>query len=153
MAGVNTLRSGELAHLAGISPDTLRYYERKRLLPSPPRTQSGYRSYPPEALLRVQLIRRAIALGFSVDELARILKARDSGGIPCKLVRSIAGDKLKQIDQQLNELVRFRRDFVAVLRRWDVLLAGHGNNPARLLESVAGTPVRHRRFPPRNNPA
>lgn len=151
MASVNTLRSGELAHLAGVSPDTLRYYERKHLLPAPARTQSGYRCYPREALTRVQLIRRSIGLGFSVNELARILKARDSGGVPCKMVRALAGEKMKQIDQQLKELVSFRREFAAVLRRWDKLLAHHGNSPARLLESIADAPVRHRQFPPRNN--
>jgi MerR family mercuric resistance operon transcriptional regulator len=150
VASVSTLRSGELAHLAGVSADTLRYYERKRLLPAPPRTQSGYRSYPPEALARVQLIRRAIGLGFSVSELARILKARDTGGVPCKMVRALAAEKLEQIDQQLKDLARFRREFAAVLRQWDKLLAHHGNSQARLLESIADAPVRRRRFPPRN---
>lgn len=103
MAPVNTLRSGALAHLAGVSPDTLRYYERKHLLSAPPRTQSGYRSYPPEALAQ------------------------------CK------------------DLMRFRREFAAVLRQWDKLLAHHRNSPARLLESIADGPFRRRRFPPGYN--
>jgi hypothetical protein len=64
------LRSGELAKLAGVSPDTLRYYERNRLLPAPPRAANGYRCYPAQSLERVQLIRRALGLGFSVEELA-----------------------------------------------------------------------------------
>ena len=151
MPSVNRLRSGKLAHLAGVSPDTLRYYERKRLLPAPPRTQTGYRLYPPEALARVQLIRRAIGLGFSVKELERILKARDAGGAPCKMVRALAEEKMNQIDQQIKDLMGFRREFAAVLRQWDKLLARHPNSPARLLESIADAPVRRRRFPPRND--
>jgi hypothetical protein len=57
------------------------------------------------------------------------------------MVRALAGEKLKQIDQQLKDLVRFRREFAAVLRQWDKLLARHRNSPARLLESIANAPV------------
>src|SRR4051812_28364362 len=67
-------RSGELAKLAGVSTDTLRFYERNRLLPLAPRAANGYRCYPAESLQRVFLIRRALGLGFSVAELARVLK-------------------------------------------------------------------------------
>jgi DNA-binding transcriptional MerR regulator len=76
-----SLHSGQLARLAGISPDTLRFYERRRLLPSAPRTASGYRLFPPEALARVKLIRAALSIGFSVDELAAILGERNRGGV------------------------------------------------------------------------
>src|SRR5437660_586387 len=82
-------RSGELAKLAGVSTDTLRFYERNRLLPLAPRATNGYRCYPQESLQRVLLIRRALGLGFTVAELARVLKARDSGGAPCKTVRAL----------------------------------------------------------------
>ena len=76
------LRSGELAALAGISPDTLRHYERMKLLATPRRSAGNYRLYPREALERVRLIRHALAVGFSLPELAKILKVRDAGGAP-----------------------------------------------------------------------
>lgn len=151
MSSGKTLRSGELARLSGVSPDTLRYYERKKLLTPPPRTQGGYRCYPPDALARVQLIRRALGWGFSIDELARILKARDTGGVPCKMVHALAGEKLTELDQQLQELTRFRRELSTVLRRWDIQLARHRGGRAHLLESIAAAPVRRSLPPPRRN--
>jgi DNA-binding transcriptional MerR regulator len=64
----NRLRSGELAQLAGVSPDTLRHYERKGLLAAPHRSPNGYREYPASALDRVRLIRRALAVGFTLSD-------------------------------------------------------------------------------------
>ena len=140
------LRSGELARLAGVSSDTLRYYERNRLLPLPPRTPNGYRCYPPESLARVQLIRRALGLGFSIDELRRVLKARDSGTAPCKMVRELGAEKLKDVDLQLKELTSFREELSAVLRDWDARLRNkRDSSPARLLESN-DLPIRKRQF-------
>jgi MerR family transcriptional regulator, copper efflux regulator len=139
-------RSGELAKLTGVSTDTLRFYERSRLLPLAPRAANGYRCYPPESLGRVLLIRRALSLGFSVVELARILKARDSGGAPCKTVRALAAEKLEQIETQMKDLSRFRKELTATLRDWDQRLAGIGpGKPARLLEAISATASRPRR--------
>jgi DNA-binding transcriptional MerR regulator len=130
-------RSGELAKLAGVSTDTLRFYERNRLLPLVPRAANGYRCYPPESLQRVLLIRRALGLGFSVAELARILKARDSGNAPCKTVRALAAEKLDRIETKLKELKRFRKELTATLRDWDRRLAGAApRKPVHLLEAV-----------------
>lgn len=73
------LRSGELARIAGVSGDTVRYYERLRLLPAAPRSASGYRLFPPESIVRIQLIRSALSIGFSTRELREILGERDRG--------------------------------------------------------------------------
>jgi MerR family transcriptional regulator, copper efflux regulator len=62
-----TLQSGELARSAGVSPDTLRHYERLGILKEPPRTSAGYRLYSADALSRVLLIRNALAVGFTLD--------------------------------------------------------------------------------------
>jgi len=136
-------RSGELAKLAGVSTDTLRFYERNRLLPLAPRAANGYRCYPAESLQRVLLIRRALGLGFSVAELARVLKARDSGGAPCKTVRALAGEKLLQIEEQMKQLIRFRKELSGVIKDWDRRLAGASpGKPMHLLESIARGPSR-----------
>ena len=137
------MRSGDLAKLSGVSTDTLRFYERNRLLPLAPRAPNGYRCFPPESLQRVLLIRRALGLGFSVAELARVLKARDSGGAPCKTVRALAGEKLEHIEAQMKELIRFRKELTRVIQDWDRRLAGaQPGKPVHLLESISGSPPR-----------
>lgn len=89
-------RSGELAELAGVSTDTLRHYERKGVLARPLREANDYRQYPASALRRVRLIRRAIAVGFTLNELASVLDVRDSGGAPCMEVRALAVANLSE---------------------------------------------------------
>lgn len=117
------LRSAALARLAGVSVDTLRHYELKGLLPAPPRSPNGYREYPADALGRVRLVRRAVALGFTLDELGRILAVRDRGGAPCGRVRALAQSKLATIEARLAALTAARDLMHAVLARWDGLLA------------------------------
>ena len=116
-------RAGELAGLAGVSTDTLRYYERQRLLAAPPRTSNGYRHYPLEALTRVRVIRSALAVGFSVDELTKILGARDRGLAPCQQVRQLAGIKLKALRKRIQELQHLSRALSTTLAGWDRQLA------------------------------
>lgn len=132
------LRSGKLAQLAGVSADTLRHYERLGLLPRPRRSANGYREYPLAALERVRLVRRALAVGFTLKELARILKARDRGGAPCREVRALAETKLRAVEAQLRELTGLRDDLRATLKDWDNRLAARGDDErAGLLESLA----------------
>ena len=116
------LRSSELARLAEVSPDTLRHYEQKGLLPEPGRSPNGYREYPPETCERVRLIRRAVALGFTLTEVARALALRDRGGAPCRSVRALAAGKLALVEGRLAELLAARDSLRAVLAHWDVLL-------------------------------
>ena len=123
--------SGELARLAGVSTDTLRHYERKGVLARPRRSSNGYRQYPAEALQRVQLVRRALSVGFTLDELSTILKVRDQGGAPCQEVRTLAGKKL----------TRLRDELRTTLRDWDVRLARRTKGErVGLLESLAANP-------------
>jgi len=144
MSGNEALSSGDLADLAGVSRDTLRHYERKGVLPRPSRGHNGYRRYPPEALKRVQVVRRALSVGFTLDELAQVLKVRDAGGAPCEEVRKLAAEKLINVKDQLRELSVLRDDLQKTLREWDTRLAHRGNgNRANLLESLpADTPAK-----------
>jgi len=116
------LRSSELGRLAGVSPDTLRHYEQRGLLPQPGRSPNGYREYPPEACARVRLIRRAVALGFTLAEVARVVAVRDRGGAPCRSVRALAAGKLALVEARLAELGAARDSLRAVLAHWDSLL-------------------------------
>jgi DNA-binding transcriptional MerR regulator len=141
MSGKTALSSGELADLAGVSRDTLRHYERKGVLPRPLRGQNRYRKYPPEALQRVQLVRRALSVGFTLDELAKVLRVRDAGGAPCDEVRKLAAQKLLNVQDQLRELTALRDDLQETLKDWDTRLASRANGKrANLLESLSFDP-------------
>jgi DNA-binding transcriptional MerR regulator len=131
------MRSGELARLVGVSTDTLRHYERLKLLAAPTRSSGGYRNYSPEAVLRVRLIRRALKLGFSLGELRTILCIRDTGGAPCERVRALAQTKVRQLDQQIRDLLALRGDLSGVLKDWNRRLEqNRRGQPARLLENL-----------------
>ena len=132
------MQSSELARLGGISVDTLRYYERNRLLPPAQRSSSGYRLFPPEAFMRVQMIRGALSVGFSVKELEQIFTVRDHGGTPCHQVRKLGTEKLGLVEAQIKDLQSKRRELKKTLARWDRLLkqTPHGKR-AGLLEVFA----------------
>lgn len=131
------LRSGELARLTGVSPDTLRHYERLKLLAVPRRSSGNYRLYPPDTVDRVRLIRRALAVGFSLPELARILKVRDAGGAPCRQAKRLLEEKLSQVEQQLTDLGAMRDHLRIVLKDWDDRLSTtQDGKQARLLETL-----------------
>lgn len=133
------MRAGELARAAGVSTDTLRHYERKGVLGAPRRSANGYREYPPEALARVLLVRRALAFGFTLDELSRVLRSRERGGAPCREVRALAAGKLAEVESRLRELLELRGELRAILEEWDTRLAVASDGArAGLLESLAG---------------
>ncbi|MEO8505266.1 MAG: heavy metal-responsive transcriptional regulator [Acidobacteriota bacterium] len=135
------MRIGELAASAGVSPDTVRHYERSGLLPRAARTASGYREFPPDTVERLRVVRAALAVGFTVAELARILRERQRGGAPCRTVRALAAEKLAAIERQQRELAEVRRTLVALLEDWDARLAGQPEGePAHLLDRL-GTKV------------
>ena len=145
-SGNGMLRCGELAARAGISADSLRYYERLRLMPPAQRSAGGYRLFPPEALGRLQLIRGALSIGFSVRELATILGERDRGAAPCNKVRKAAAEKLTEIEARIRALQSLRRDLRKQLAVWDKLLA---NTPPKqqshLLENLTAHMKSHAR--------
>lgn len=113
-----TLRSGELAAVAGVSRDTLRHYERQGLLPPAQRSPNGYRHYPPQALARVRLVRAALGIGFTVEELREIFSARDRGLAPCHRVHALAVEKALALETQIAELQLLHRSLQAAIRAW-----------------------------------
>ena len=133
--------------MAGVSTDTLRYYERCHLLPAVPRSASGYRLFPPQALVRVRLIQGALAIGFSVKELAAVFGERDRGGAPCHRVRALAAEKLVALEARIRDLRSWRRELRKTLADWDCLLEETPRGQrARLLEAfVASHPTRQMR--------
>jgi Hg(II)-responsive transcriptional regulator len=104
---------GETAERSGVNVQTLRYYERRGLLPKPPRRASGYREFPDDAVRVVRFIKRAQELGFSLDEVEDLLKLRRGSRLNRKQIRSVAERRARQIEQKISELARMR----AALRR------------------------------------
>jgi len=131
------LTVGDLARACGVSADTVRHYERKGAIPAAARRANRYRSYPRAAIERVQIVRRALALGFTLEELARIFRKRASGKPPCRDVRALAERKLADLDARIGAMSALRDALAATLREWDTRLerAGEGE-PAHLLESL-----------------
>jgi DNA-binding transcriptional MerR regulator len=138
----STLSRSELARAAGVSPDTLRHYERKGVLPAPPRSSSGYRRYPLEAVVRVQLVTRALTVGFSLDELARVLREREKGGVPCRKVRALVEARFEALEARVRALIELRDELREVLNQWDRRLARTAvGEQARLLDGLVGRPA------------
>lgn len=109
MPGEEASRSiGELADAAGVGVETLRFYEREGLLPTPPRKRSGYRQYPPDALARVLFIRRAKELGFTLKEIAELLELRVDPDKSCRDVRALARAKILDVEKRMADLARIK---------------------------------------------
>jgi DNA-binding transcriptional MerR regulator len=133
---------GELAQLTGVSADTLRHYERKKVLARPSRSVKGYRLYAEEAVERVNLIRRALAVGFTLDELAQILAERASGSPPCRTVHALATAKLENVKTRLREMELLRDELERLLGDWDKrLMRRRKNTPVNLLQTLNAQPV------------
>jgi len=101
------LTIGKLAAAAEVGIDTVRFYERAGLLKRPPRTPAGYRLYAEADAARLRFIRRAKVLGFSLEEVAELLRLNDGKGRR-GAVRAVAERRLKEIEQKLAELGRMR---------------------------------------------
>lgn len=132
-AMTDEISSGELAKMCGVSPDTIRHYERVGVLPGAVRGSNGYRRFPRESVERVQLVRKALSIGFSLEELARILRQRDAGSPPCRNVRAMAGEKLAGLDRQIAEMIAMRADLARILEEWDARLSTTAGGEAALL--------------------
>jgi DNA-binding transcriptional MerR regulator len=131
-------RIGEIARQAGVSPATVRLYERKGLLPAAIRSASGYRGFPGDTIARIKLIHCALAVGFTIHELSRILRQRDSGGAPCRDVQTLAREKLAELTRRRKELDRLCRVLKSTLRQWEAALAKTPRGErAGLLDSLA----------------
>ena len=106
----------EAAQQAGVNIQTLRYYERRGLLPKAPRRASGYREFPDDAVRVVRFIKRAQDLGFSLDEVEQLLRLRRHSGRNRARIRAVAEEKIHQIDEKVTELERMKRALQTLVR-------------------------------------
>jgi MerR family mercuric resistance operon transcriptional regulator len=136
------LTIGELARRCGTSVDTIRYYERERLLPRPQRSPSRFRLYEPAAVARLRFIRQAKGLGFSLDEVRELLALRVDRSKTCGDVRTRARAKIAEIQARIDDLARMK----AALDRLAATCAGGGPTSEcpilDALEAGEATPAR-----------
>ena len=124
---------GRLAKRAGVGIDTVRFYERRGLLPQPQRTASGYRLYSEDTINRIRFVRKAKQLGFTLDEIENLLELQDHGGRK-SAVKAITTRKLEQIDAKIADLSRMR----AVLETLAAECTGKGSvSTCPIIEAIA----------------
>lgn len=119
---------GAAARAAGVAVDTVRYYEREGLLWRAPRTAGGYRLFDLAQIERLRFVRQAKALGFTLDDIAELLRLQDGGGARAQ-VRDRARARIQDLDRKIRELTAIREALAALERQC------HGRGP------VAGCPI------------
>ena len=113
-------RIGALAAVAGVSVDTLRFYEHEGLLPRAARTAGGFRLYTPENAQRLQFITQARQVGLSLREIRQLVEPDNAR---CAAVRNVIAERLTDVERKLHELASFRRTLRVALRRCDETLS------------------------------
>jgi DNA-binding transcriptional MerR regulator len=133
----HALKIGELASAAGVSCDTVRYYERLNLLPRAARTRTGYRLYTEVDVERLRFIKQAQALGLSLEEIKELLPGRGAGLAECRRVRDLLSAKLKELDARIAEMRAFRRVLAAYFNECEKTLTGKGGDCCPVLFEIS----------------
>jgi MerR family mercuric resistance operon transcriptional regulator len=131
-AGVKGLQRAELARRTGCNLETVRYYEKVGLLPEPPRTTAGYRSYDTAHELRLRFVLRARELGFSLDEIRELLRLVDERDQPCAEASAVAAAHLDDVRAKIADLKRMER----VLKDVVAQCAGGARPECPLIETL-----------------
>jgi len=108
---------GELADAVGLPTRTVRFYERRGLLPPPQRASNGYRVYDDAALSRLRFIRSTQAAGLTLAEIRSIIEIRDSGAAPCTPVDALLETKLSEVRQRRQQLAVFEHELEQLVER------------------------------------
>lgn len=111
------MRIGDLATAAEIPPETVRYYERRGLLASPPRSANGYRTYDDTALHQLRFIRTAQAAGLTLAEIHSVIELRNDGTTPCSHVEALLSDKLADVRERQRQLAALEHELAQLVER------------------------------------
>ena len=133
------LKIGDVSKRSGIGIEALRFYEKSGLLEKPSRTASGYRVYGADVLERLAFIKQSQALGFSLDEIRRIIEDARTGKSPCAEVREIVRHRLEELDERMREMRRYRKELSDTLEEWD----RKGHAPGHVCGLIEGTHIGH----------
>ena len=131
---------GDVATAAGVSVDTVRYYERERLLPAAGRTEGGFRLFGPEAVDRIRFIKQAQELGFALDEIRTMLRA--DGSAECRHVHDLLKVKLAEVDERMRRMRAFRRQIATYLAECEHTLEREGDTAdCPVVDEIAHRPL------------
>lgn len=111
---MKSLTIGRLAKHAQVNVETIRYYERRGLLPPPPRGDSGYRHYPEDIITRIQFIKGAQVVGFTLKEIGELLSLRVDPKTSCRDIKRHAEVKVNEIDSKIIALKRMKKALIAL---------------------------------------
>lgn len=130
---MDTLSIGQVARLAGVGVETVRFYEREGLLEEPPRRASGYRQYSEQVVKRLHFIKRAKLLGFSLKEITELLLLRVDAQTSCEEVKGRTEAKIVEVERKLVELQHMRQALLQVA----LLCTGRGpESPCPMLDAL-----------------
>ena len=110
-----TMTISELATRAGLTPDTLRYYQKIGLLPPPARSQAGYRLFEDESLDRLNFIKSAQRVGLKLADIGQLLEVMDNGLCPCGHTERLLHSRLDEVDKEIARLTALRAAMVNTL--------------------------------------
>jgi len=137
------LKIGQVAAEVGVSVDTLRYYERLGLLPRAARTSSGYRLYDRRVIERVDFIKRAQSVGFTLEEIRQMLSLETADPQTCGHVLGMIEAKLRELDRRYEEIKRLRRELSAYKSEYERAIVRQESCP--VIEDFIHPRARHRR--------
>ena len=134
------LNIGEVAQRAGVTAPTVRYYESIGLLKRAARSDGGYRRYSEATIAELEFIKKARALGFSLDEIGEIVQLTRSGKRPCARVIDFAKARLGDVDEQIRRLAAFRAQLANELSRWEEPTADSCGGTCQMIDSSESQP-------------
>ena len=111
---MDLMTRGELARHGQVNPETIRYYERSGLLPAPARSEANYRLFAPAAVQRIRFIKRAQAVGFSLEEIKTLIDLKFAPEATCGDVRGMVDSKIGEIDAKIAALQAMRDELSAL---------------------------------------
>src|SRR5579863_6150712 len=132
------MRTGQVATEAGVNVQTLRYYERRGLLPEPSRLDSGYRAYGPNSVAVVRFIKRAQEVGFTLSEIEMLLHLAQGGPASCDAVKELAHQKVGDLDRRIGSLQAMRASLERLVETCD---RPKRSRECPLIESLGGGAV------------
>ena len=134
------LQIGAVAAAAGVSVDTVRYYEREGLLPCVGRTEGGFRLFGPEAVDRIRFIKQAQELGFTLDDIRAMLRA--DGSAECRQVHDLLKAKIAEVDDRMRRMRAFRRQLSTYLAECEHTLEREGEEAdCPVVDEIAHRPL------------
>jgi DNA-binding transcriptional MerR regulator len=132
-----TYRIGEIARATGVTVETLRFYEREGLLPTPLRSAAGARRFAADAIDQIRFVKQAQAVGLTLRDIQVLVASRDGASrATCRKIRTIFAARIKDLDQRVREMQAFRTVLMDHLQACDAVLAGDVEAECPTIEAI-----------------